>query len=87
MPGFSSQLNPFTSGVKECVLDGWDCPTQTHPQPPPFLLEVKSSAGLGVGKGFQHTQLSGKAISVRHSILGHRDGSASAPGWAGTGYT
>ena len=63
--GFSSQFNPFTSGVKECVLASQGCPTQTHPQPPPLLLEVKSSAGLCVRKGFQHPQLSGETVSVQ----------------------
>lgn len=64
-PGFSSQFNPFTSSVKECVLDGQDRPTQTHPQPPPLLPEVKSSAGLCVRKGFQHPQLAGETVGVQ----------------------
>lgn len=65
IPGFSSQLNPFTSGVKECVLAGRDCPTQTRPQPPPLLLEVRSSVGLCLQKGFQHPQLAGETVSVQ----------------------
>lgn len=46
-PGISSQFNPFTSGVKECVLDGWGCPTQT-------LLSLLFAAG---GKKFTVTLL------------------------------
>lgn len=38
--------------MKECALGGWDCPTQTHLQPPPFLLEVESSAGPRVERFF-----------------------------------
>lgn len=64
-PGFSSQFNPFTAGVKECVLAGRDCPTQIHPQPPPLLLEVKSSAGLWMWKGFQHLLLTREMVSVQ----------------------
>lgn len=64
-PGFSSQFNPLTSGANECVLTSWSCPTKTCPQPPPLLLEVKSSAGLCMQKGFQHPQLSGETVSVQ----------------------
>lgn len=59
-PDFSSQFNPFTSGVKECALGDWDCPTQTHPQPPPFPLEVKSSAGRCVERFFSMLGSPGK---------------------------
>lgn len=65
MLGFSGQFNPFTSGVKECVLAGRECPTQTHPELPPLLLEIRSSAGLCLQKGFQHPQLAGEMVSVQ----------------------